>query len=228
MKITSILAGVALSVFTLALPAQSQTSEAVSGSNSTANGIASSGAIAGSSNTLIFNTPAGTTSSVSGTTTLKTAPPVQAPSMGSGHPCGLATSGGISIIGGGLSGGGSYVDEACLLAQMGQGEAALIMIAQRDPTACKALRQVGRIGANSACSASEKRAQEKAARQAARPVSTSSRSASTAFVAGAANQNYRVAGTSVCQMSGGKLRIKYLAGADKANAKATCLAVHGY
>lgn len=94
----------------------------------------------------------------SGTYTLKTAPAVQPPSMGSGHPCGLGTSIGLSIIGGGAGGGTTKVDEACLLAQMGQGEAALIMIAQRDENACKALRQVGRIAADSVCGAEEKRA----------------------------------------------------------------------
>jgi hypothetical protein len=65
---------------------------------------------------------------------------------------------GISIIGGGVSGGAMKIDEACLLAQMGQGEAALIMIARRDVEACQALRSVGRIPASSRCTAAEKRA----------------------------------------------------------------------
>ena len=111
----------------------------------------------------------------SGTTTLRTAPPVQAPSMGSGHPCGLGQSIGISVIGGGGAGGVTTVDEACLLAQMGQGEAALIMIAERDASACKALRTVERIPRNSLCTAAEKRAAAKAAKPTTRPKARAAR-----------------------------------------------------
>lgn len=107
----------------------------------------------------------------SGSYTLRSAPPVQAPSMGSGHPCGLGGSIGVSIIGGGAAGGATKVDEACLLAQMGQGEAALLMIARRDSEACYALRSVGRIPAGSTCTASETRAAQRQAeaRPTARP-----------------------------------------------------------
>ncbi|MBY5973639.1 hypothetical protein [Pseudooceanicola marinus] len=92
-----------------------------------------------------------------GSYTVRNAPAVQPPSMGSGHPCSLSSSVGISLIGGGAAGGNSRVDEACLLAQMGQGQAALIMIARRDSEACQALRQVGTLPPNSVCTANERR-----------------------------------------------------------------------
>lgn len=98
------------------------------------------------------------------------------PSMGSGHPCALSNSIGISLIGGGAAGGLSRVDEACLLAQMGQGQAALIMIARRDSEACFALRQVGTIPAGSVCSASDRRSTVQARRT---TVSTMNQQATT-------------------------------------------------
>ena len=101
----------------------------------------------------------------SGSYEVRTAPAVQAPSMGSGHPCGLSGSIGISIIGGGASAGVSQVDEACLLAQMGQGQAALMMIATRDPAACVALRQVGSIPSSSICSQAERREADRVQRE---------------------------------------------------------------
>ncbi len=140
-----LLIGTVAAVFSLAsapLSAQSANSASNSGSSSSNWSSNQSGAQA---SIYMDQRSSGTTS------TLKTAPPVTAPSMGSGHPCGLGSSAGISIIGGGISGGNSRVDEACLLAQMGQGEAALIMIAARSGEACRALRQVNRISANSVC-----------------------------------------------------------------------------
>lgn len=86
-----------------------------------------------------------------GTVTNKFAPAVAAPSMGSGHPCGLGNSIGVSIIGGGVTGGATRVDDACLLAQMGYGPAAMQMIAARNPSACKALVASGAISAHSYC-----------------------------------------------------------------------------
>ncbi|WP_160891637.1 MULTISPECIES: hypothetical protein [Pseudooceanicola] len=103
--------------------------------------------------------------------TVRSAPAVQPPSMGSGHPCALASSIGISLIGGGAAGGLGRVDEACLLAQMGQGQAALLMIARRDSEACVALRQVGTIPSNSVCSATERRQAARAQRASAPQVS---------------------------------------------------------
>jgi len=86
-----------------------------------------------------------------GTVTNKFAPAVAAPAMGSGHPCGLGNSLGVSIIGGGVTGGATRVDDACLLAQMGYGPAAMQMIAARNSSACKALVASGNLSAKSYC-----------------------------------------------------------------------------
>lgn len=84
--------------------------------------------------------------------TVRSAPDASAPSMSSGHPCAYSGgSFGISIIGGGASAGGMKIDDACLLAQMGERGAAVGMIAARNPAACKALRSAGRIAASSVC-----------------------------------------------------------------------------
>lgn len=152
--------------------AQTTSSNATSNSSSSAHVESSAAASAsgGTSNAQIYLDQRGhattrTQHEYSGSYKVRSAPAVQPPSMGSGHPCGLAGSIGISIIGGGAAGGVTQVDEACLLAQMGQGQAALIMIATRDPGACTALRQVGSIPSSSICSDSERRAVERAQRQ---------------------------------------------------------------
>jgi hypothetical protein len=142
--------------------AKAQVAVSGSASNSESSAVVTTGssAVAQGGAVVIAANPSRTRSEVvqSGKHTVRTAPAVSAPSMGSGHPCAMSGSVGISIIGGGVSGGAMKVDEACLLAQMGQGEAALLMIARRDVSACKALRDVGRIPANSVCQRGEKRA----------------------------------------------------------------------
>lgn len=167
----SILASVAVS----SLPAYAQTqseSGANSSSSSSANvrSSAQASSSSGSSNAQIYLDQRGravskTTHQYSGSYEVRSAPAVQPPSMGSGHPCGLSGSIGISIIGGGVGAGISQVDEACLLAQMGQGQAALMMIATRDPAACVALRKVGSIPGSSICSQDERREAERAERE---------------------------------------------------------------
>lgn len=147
----------------------SSTSNSSSSSSAQVESSASASASGGYSNSQIYLDQRGrettrTQHDYSGSYEVRSAPAVQPPSMGSGHPCGLGGSIGISIIGGGASGGVTQVDEACLLAQMGQGQAALIMIASRDPGACAALRQVGGIPASSICSSSERRSAERAER----------------------------------------------------------------
>lgn len=87
----------------------------------------------------------------SGTVRNEFAPAVSAPAMGSGHPCGMGNSLGISIIGGGATGGITRVDDACLLAQMGKTTAAMAMIAARSPAACAALVASGDISPDSNC-----------------------------------------------------------------------------
>lgn len=169
-------------LWTSSAAAQTVFSNSSSSSSSSAEveSSASASASSGSSNAQIYLDQSGPTSvhsqhEYSGSYTMRSAPAVQPPSMGSGHPCALSGSIGFSIIGGGAAGGLSRVDEACLLAQMGQGQAALIMIARRDSEACLALRQVGSLPANSVCSASERRA---AAR--AQPVAMSATTTQTA------------------------------------------------
>jgi hypothetical protein len=66
--------------------------------------------------------------------------------MSSGHPCAFApVSVGVSVVGFGGAFGGQRIDDACLLAQMGERPAAMVMIAARNPAACQALMAVGRI-----------------------------------------------------------------------------------
>ncbi|MDP0929968.1 hypothetical protein Q0601_22550 [Paracoccus onubensis] len=162
----------ASAIWALSADAQTTTSNSTSSSSSSAHveSSATASASSGSSNAQIYLDQRGhaTTRSqheYSGSYKVRSAPAIQPPSMGSGHPCGLGGSIGISIIGGGASGGLTQVDEACLLAQMGQGQAALIMIARRDPGACAALRQVGSIPSNSICSSSERRAAQRMQRE---------------------------------------------------------------
>ena len=189
------------------LPAAAQTAQAgaqagaISGSQSASLSASQGGSVT-------FNSPSQVSTKASGSTTLKYAPAVTAPSMGSGHPCGLSGSVGISIIGGGASGGASYVDEACLLAQMGQGEAALVMIAQRDGAACRALRQVGRISADSQCKDDPKRP---------RGTVSSNSGGSSVKVA-----------YSKCEKTGNQVTFKRAPGADSATAKAQCMASLGF
>jgi hypothetical protein len=66
--------------------------------------------------------------------------------MSSGHPCAWApVSIGVSVVGFGGAFGGQRIDDACLLAQMGVPQAAVLMIAERNPSACRALMAVGRV-----------------------------------------------------------------------------------
>lgn len=126
--------------------------------NSASNAVANSqsGAVAvangGQGGNVTFNTPANTSQNIrySGTQTLKTAPQVSPPSMSSGHPCAWAPlSVGISVVGFGGALGGQRIDDACLLGQMQYREAAVSMIAGRNPAACRALEAAGNIVAGS-------------------------------------------------------------------------------
>lgn len=101
----------------------------------------------GAQSNITFNTPSRQVTEYSGTYEVRNAPGgIVGPGFSSGHPCAWApVSGGITIIGGGIGAGGQRVDNACLLAQMGQNRAAVIMIAQRDRSACLALRAAGAI-----------------------------------------------------------------------------------
>jgi hypothetical protein len=120
-----------------------------SASQAVAQSQASSGAIAQGGN-VTFNTPASQHIRNSGTTTIRSAPQVVAPSMSSGHPCAYApVSIGVSVVGFGGAFGGQRIDDACLLAQMQVRNAAISMIAARNPQACRALEATGTIASGS-------------------------------------------------------------------------------
>jgi hypothetical protein len=125
-----------------------------SAANASADSAAASRAVSlsqggqGGNVNITTNVPASTRSEIrnSGTTTIRSAPQVVPPGFSSGHPCAYAPlSVGISVIGFGGAIGGQKIDDACLLAQMGVGQASVLMIAQRNPAACQALLAVGRV-----------------------------------------------------------------------------------
>lgn len=118
-------------------------SQAVAASQAKSASIAQGGSVT-------FNTPASQRIQNSGTTTIRSAPQVVAPSMSSGHPCAWAPlSVGLSVVGFGGALGGQRIDDACLLGQMQYREAAVIMIAQRNRAACRALEAAGNINPGS-------------------------------------------------------------------------------
>jgi hypothetical protein len=139
-----------------ALPAYAEAPflESSSGASANALGAAQSAAGAvsssngGAGGAVIFNNPGNSRQEIvtSGTQTIRSAPQVVAPSMSSGHPCAWApVSIGVSVVGFGGAFGGQRIDDACLLAQMGVPQAAVLMIAARNPSACRALMAVGRV-----------------------------------------------------------------------------------
>lgn len=141
------------------------------------------------------------------TQTLKNVPGVVAPSMSSGHPCAFSpVSGGIGIIGAGVSLGGMQIDDACLLAQMGHTDAATYMIAARNADACAALQAHGKV----ICGAAAPQA-------AAAPPAASPRPVAAA-----------VQYLTCRKRDDGKIGMTYARGADKAVANAQCLRALGY
>lgn len=100
---------------------------------------------AGNSQNITFTSPPYTETHVSGTQTLKTVPQVYAPSIGVSAPCQTALSGGVSVVGFGVSAGGSVEDKGCtmretsrLLHGIGQ-PAAAARVMCNDEMAAKAL-----------------------------------------------------------------------------------------
>lgn len=105
---------------------------------------------AGIDNSAASNSASGSASysnvTIEGTTMPGVAPSTGAPSMSSGHPCAYTEfSFSLSIIGGGASAGGQTIDDACMLGQMGYTNPAVLMIAARNPDACRALLQTGHV-----------------------------------------------------------------------------------
>lgn len=127
-----------LAGLTLATAQSSSSSTSQSGSQSQA--AAQAGAVSQSGSTLIFNNPGNTKSEAE----ITNVPSVTAPSLGGGgHPCLAAVSGGISVLGGGASLGKSDAEVVCMLAFMGQHEAAIRALVSKDRAACRAIENVG-------------------------------------------------------------------------------------
>lgn len=99
---------------------------------------------------------------------IENAPSLGGLALGGGHPCAYSpATAQVSIIGGGAGFGGMKVDSACMLMVMGAAgnpeayEAAIYMLAARDPAACKAMAASGMVagcvkGGGSVASASTK------------------------------------------------------------------------
>lgn len=135
---------VALAATSTALAGGREVTYSSSIAGAAAEAAANANSASNSHSSVVFNTPANTHSRVSGTTTVRSAPQVVAPSMSSGHPCAFApVSIGVSVVGFGGAFGGQRIDDACLLAQMQVRNAAISMIAARNPQACAALEANG-------------------------------------------------------------------------------------
>jgi hypothetical protein len=111
------------------LTAMADSNTAVSGSTSISG--AYSGATQGNQQNINFNNPGAVDEHLHGTTTVRTAPTVYAPSFGTSSPCSLALSGGVSVVGFGGTFGKAYSDSECnrretarVLFQLGHADAA--------------------------------------------------------------------------------------------------------
>lgn len=229
-----ILAAAVLMIGTVSADAQSRSkSAAVSGSASQAGavsgsqsaayggagGASSSSAQVGSSSAGVvyaptYNTPSRTRGTVNyeGDYTVRNVPQVTAPSMGSGHPCGLGGSVGFSIVGGGATGGATRVDKACMLAQMGLTDAAVYMYAASDPEVCAALVATGRASSTSYCGGAV------AAPAAAQP---------TKAKATASTKGFKLT-TRNCKLTGdNRIKVRYPSGVDKVAFNSACASAHG-
>jgi hypothetical protein len=117
----------------MALPVQAQ-----SNSDAKANALSASQSGSQANNQIAFNTPSNTKADINNV------PSVSAPSLGGGgHPCLAAISGGVSVLGGGVSLGKSGAEVVCMLAFMGQNEAAIRALVAKSPAACEAINAVG-------------------------------------------------------------------------------------
>lgn len=120
-----------------------------SGSASQANNTAeqTSTAVAGAYNGgIVQNYPAQRAET---TQRIESAPAVSAPAVfGGGHPCLAGKSGGVSVIGGGLSYGQGNPEPACMAWVMGQPEVAIRIMMQTNEQFCQAMNSVGyyRVG----------------------------------------------------------------------------------
>ena len=133
---TSLFIAAILTLAAGAAYAQGTTSGANSASSASVNSQTASGAQV-NDNRAYYN---------DGDSTVRSAPAVSAPGVfGGGHPCLAGKSGGISVIGGGVSYGQGDPEPACMLWLMNQPEAALRVMAASSPKACRAMNEVGYI-----------------------------------------------------------------------------------
>lgn len=145
----TLIAGPLMAVALMALPVSASAQNANAGSASQSGVIANIQGAAGAQSNNTFTSP--------DKTEIETVPSVSAPGVITAHQCALGVSGGLGIMGGGVSFGGSYVDENCqrisqaaALNTLAGREAAIIHLAQI-PDVCKSLRAAGTIGADSQC-----------------------------------------------------------------------------
>jgi hypothetical protein len=100
-------------------PSESSLNVNTSGTTTSNQNVTVSGTT--TSNQNITNSGASTVNhnlNTSGTSTLKTVPMVYAPPMGVTAPCRVSLSGGVSVVGFGVSGGGSVADAPCNLREL--------------------------------------------------------------------------------------------------------------
>lgn len=133
----------------LTVGAFAQSSESTAGSEASAEVNVSTGAAAGAAINN-YGQKAGRDNRVYAE--VATAPSLGGLALGGGHPCAYSpATAQISIIGGGAGIGGSKVDSACMLMVMGAAgdpkayKAAQLMLAARDPAACKAMEAAGMV-----------------------------------------------------------------------------------
>jgi hypothetical protein len=138
---------VMLLVLAVAAFAQSSESTAISGANSEVE--VSTGAIAGSAINNYGQKPGADNRTYQ---EVATAPSLGGLALGGGHPCAYSpATAQVSLIGGGAGIGGMKVDSACMLMVMGAAgdkaayKASQLVIAGRDPAACRAMEQVGLV-----------------------------------------------------------------------------------
>jgi len=132
-----------------AIAAFAQSSESRSASEAEANVRVTTGAAAGSAINN-YGQKAGKDSRTY--QEVATAPSLGGLALGGGHPCAYSpATAQVSIIGGGAGVGGMKVDSACMLMVMGAAgdkaayKASQLVIAGRDPAACRAMEQVGLV-----------------------------------------------------------------------------------
>lgn len=144
----TILLSAAAALALLAVPAAAQDANANSASASGV--IANIQGAAGAVSNNTFTSPA--------KTELRNVPAVSAPGVVTAFNCAQAVSAGASIVGGGISFGGTYTDKNCeriaqaaALNTLAGADAALYHLATGDPEICKTLRDTGRISPSSDC-----------------------------------------------------------------------------